>query len=58
MVEVSVGSVSSKEMQWLGKKIEILLESLQENTEMITEKNSMQEVEYHIEQTNKGFLPI
>lgn len=55
MVEVSVKTVNSKEMQGIGKRIEILSESLQKDIEMITKKSLMQEAESYTEQTKKGY---
>jgi hypothetical protein len=56
MVEVSVNSVNSKEMQSVGIEIEKLLERMQGGTETTIEKRQTKEVELVTEQTEKEYL--
>jgi len=58
MVEVSVSSVNSKEMQCVGIEIEKLLERMQGDTETTIEKRKIKEVELITEQTEKEYLQI
>jgi len=57
-VVVSVRNVSEKGMQSIGKEIENLLESVQENTEKIIKKKSTKKAGLYMEQINNEYVQI